>query len=71
MNTRISSAIETSVYVLVTVMTPRYSTADPYSFLHPSRQTPLRRNRERGPPDPADRVWTLGIDRSLRIRTSP
>ena len=50
MNTRISSAIETSVYVLVTVMTPRYSTADPYSFLHPSRQTPLRRNRSGGRP---------------------
>ena len=41
MNTRISSAIETSVYVLVTVMTPRYSSRS--IFFPPSlRQTPSR-----------------------------
>jgi hypothetical protein len=39
MNTRISSAVETSVYVLATVMTPRYSRS-----ILSSRQTPLRRN---------------------------
>ena len=49
MNTRISSAIETSVYVLVTVMTPRYSSRS--IFFPPSlRQTPLQRNRSGGPP---------------------
>ena len=49
MNTRISSAIETSVYVLVTVMTPRYSGRS--IFFPPSfKANPAPEEPERGPP---------------------
>ena len=46
MNTRISSAIETSVYVLVTVMTPRYSRSILSSIL---KANPAPEEPERGP----------------------
>jgi hypothetical protein len=42
MNTRVSSAVETSVYVLATVMTPRYSRSIlPVLPVLQSRQTAL------------------------------
>ena len=48
MNTRISSGIETSVYVLVTVMTPRYSSRS--KFFPPSfKANPAPEEPERGP----------------------
>ena len=48
MNTRISSAIETSVYVLATVMTPRYSSRS--IFFPPSfKANPAPEEPERGP----------------------